>query len=202
MTAALSKSRYTPEDLLTLPDMDGFELVGGELVEKKMGAESSWIAGQVFGRLFIFNSQAQVGHVFPSETSYRCYPEDPDRVRRPDVSFITLGKLPGERIPIGHIRTVPDLAAEVVSPNDLYSEVRGKIAEYQRAGVRLIWVIDPNTRTIEVRRQGATTAETLTVDDDLAGGEVLPGFRCRVADLFPPTPADPQPEGAAPEKPV
>lgn len=189
MTALVEKTRCTPEDLLTMRDGDLYELVDGELVERNMGGKSSWIGGELHGNLWSFNKDARLGWVFPADASYQCFQEDPTRVRRPDTSFIRFGRLPGEQPPDGHIRTVPDLAVEVVSPNDLYSEVRTKVEEYLRAGVRLVWVIDPDTRSVDVRRADGSVSQ-LGEKDELTGEDVLPGFRCAVRDLFPPLPAE------------
>jgi Uma2 family endonuclease len=101
------------------------------------------------------------------------------------VSFIRHGRLPGERIPRGDILITPDLAVEVVSPNDLYNEVDVKVSEYLDVGVSLVWVVNPEARTACVYRPGGT-ARRLRENDEIDGGDVLPGFRCRVAEFFPP----------------
>jgi Uma2 family endonuclease len=123
------------------------------------------------------------GRVVPADASYRCFPDDPDKVRKPGVSFICRGRLPGGKRPKGHCLIAPDLAAEVPSPNDSYSEVEEKVGEYRRAGVRLIWVIHPPTRTVRVHRLDGTVSD-LTDADELSGEDVIPGFRCAVRDLF------------------
>src|SRR4051794_9073614 len=150
--AIATERRYTPEDLLTLPDGERFELVNGILVEKKMGTEAGGIAATIIGLLFIWNQRTHQGRVVSAEGSYQCFGDDADRVRRPDVSFLRTERLPGGVLPRGHSQVAPDLAVEVVSPNDLYSEVRAKIEEYFRAGVRLVWVVDPETQSVEVLR--------------------------------------------------
>jgi Uma2 family endonuclease len=91
--------------------------------------------------------------------------------------------LPDERVPKGDIAIAPDLAVESVSPNDTYEEVEVKVGEYLRAGVRLVWVISPETRTLLVRRPDKT-ATTLDTTDTLGGEGVIPGFTCLVGDLF------------------
>jgi Uma2 family endonuclease len=183
----VTERRYTPEDLLALPDGERFELVDGRLVETKMGTEAGGIAGNIIGLLFIWNRQAKYGWVLSAEASYQCFGDEADRVRRPDVSFIRTERLPG--LPRGHTRIPPDLAVEVVSPNDLYSEVREKVEEYLVAGVRLIWIVAPDTRSIEVVRADGTVS-LLHADDELAGEDVLPDFRCGVCELFPPAVQD------------
>jgi Uma2 family endonuclease len=186
MTAIAERQReYTPEDLLTMPGGEHCELVDGVLVEKDMGAEADWIATRIIARLVHLCETTGIGDPFGGECGYQCFPDAPRKVRKPDVSFVAAGRLPGNRPPKGHIQLAPDLAVEVVSPNDLYSEVRLKVQEYRDAGVRLIWVVDPESRTVEVIHPDGSGV-TLTEQAELAGDDILPGFRCRVADLLPP----------------
>jgi Uma2 family endonuclease len=90
-------------------------------------------------------------------------------------------------LPEGHIRLAPDLAGEVVSPNDLAYEIDEKVEEFLAAGTTLVWVINPATRTVRAHRADRPGV-TLRADDELTGEDVPPGFRCNVADLFPPPP--------------
>ena len=183
MSTAATSIPYAPDDLLTRPDGDAYELIHGDLVERKMGAKSSFIAGRVFRELDRFCTDRRLGWVFPEGTSFRCFPDDPDKVRRADVSFIRFGRLPNEQLPEGHLRMAPDLAVEVVSPHDLAYDVDSKVEDYLQAGVRLVWVVSPAARTVRVHRPDGP-GTTLRADDEVTGGEVLPGFRCPVRDLF------------------
>jgi Uma2 family endonuclease len=183
MSIVATNIQHRPEELLTRPDGDAYELVGGELVERKMGARSSFIAGRIFANLDRFCDDQRLGWVFPEGTSFQCFPDDRDKVRRADVSFIRFGRLPRELPPEGHIRIAPDLAVEVVSPNDLAYDVDGKVEDYLQAGVQLVWVVNPVTRTVRVHHPNGPGA-TLRADGELTGGDVLPGFRCPIRDLF------------------
>ena len=183
MSTVATSIQYSPEELLTRPNGDAYELVGGELVERKMGAKSSFIAGQIHHRIEDFCRGGRLGWVFPEGTSFQCFPEDPDKVRRADVSFIRFGRLPREQPPEGHIRIAPDLAVEVVEPNDLAYDVDSKVEDYLQAGVRLVWVVNPVTRTVRVHYADGPGA-TLRADGELSGGDVLPGFCCPIRDLF------------------
>jgi Uma2 family endonuclease len=189
MTILTEKRHYTPEDLLAMPNGEQYELVDGELVEKDMGAKARWIASRLYHAVELFIDQEHVGWAFAAEIGYQCFEEDPNRVRRPDVSFICAGCLPGEEIPRGHIRTVPELVAEVVSPDDLYRGVLRKVGEYLRAGVPLVWVIEPETGTVDVWRRDRSGV-MLQGADELDGKEVLPGFRCPLEGIFPPRPEE------------
>jgi Uma2 family endonuclease len=190
MIQAATKTRCTPEDLLDMPDGDRFELVGGELVERHMGWNSSWIGGRVHHLLSTFCDAHPVALVAPADAGYQCFPDDPNKVRRADASIIRRERLPTDEQLQGHCRIAPDLAAEVVSPNDLYSEVEGKVEEYLAAGVKLVWVVNPPLRSVRVHRADGSVTD-LGEEDELSGEDVLSGFRCKVADLFrdPPPPS-------------
>ena len=149
-----------------------------------MGAVSSWIAGRVLVLLSAVVEGDKLGWVLGADGSYQCFGDDYDRDRKQDASFICRGRLPNEELPQGHVKLAPDLAVEVVSPNDLYYEVQAKVAEYLAAGVRMVWVIDPDNRTVMARALGADQPMELRDRDELTGGDVLPEFRCRVTDLF------------------
>jgi Uma2 family endonuclease len=172
-----------PEDLLKMPDGDRYELIDGIPVEKDMGAEADEVAGLLLTQFNLFIRPRKLGRAYPSQTGFQCFPGKPGQVRMPDTSFVAAGKLPGDRTPEGYIKVAPDIAVEVVSPNELYEEVEGKVADYRAAGVKLIWVVSPKTRTVLVRRLDGTCAEVGEAGE-LAGEDVIPGFTCKVADLF------------------
>jgi Uma2 family endonuclease len=190
-TAVETKTQYTPEDLLAMPDGKSYELVGGQLVERNMGAESSWIGGRLLLRLGRFCEEHEVGWPFPADNGYQCFAHDPGLVRKPDVSFIKYSRLPGKKLPKGWIRVFPDLAVEVVSPNDTVYELEDKLEDFQKAGVPLVWVIYPNSRTVRVHR-GDGSIIYLHEEDQLSGEDVIPGFRCSVREIFPPRESSPE----------
>lgn len=172
-----------PDNLLCVPDGDSYELVDGRLVEKHVGAKSEFVAANLLALLHGIVRTGNLGYVFGSQTAYRCFPSRPRLVRKPDVSLVARGRFPNEEIPEGDIQLAPDLAVEVVSPNDTYEEVEGKVNEYLGAGVRLVWVVSPTSKTVIVRRPDKTAA-MLDATDTLSGETVVPGFTCRVAELF------------------
>jgi len=175
---------YTPDDLLQMPEEGRFELVDGQLVERNMGSESSQVTGRVFLRIGTFVEVNAAGVVFPSDCGYQIYPRRPKLVRFPDTSFVRTGRLPSNVAPKGHMRIVPDFVLEVVSPNDLACEVEAKIEEYLSVAVPLIWVVYPGSRSVYVYGAGKSVAR-LGVGDTLTADDVLPGFSCPVADIFP-----------------
>ena len=178
---------FTPEDLLSMPDNKLYELVDGHPVEKKIGVESAWIGGEVLAILRNFCREHTLGDVFPADTGYQCFPFAPNLVRKPDVSFVSRGRFPGDELPRGNGRLAPDLAVEVVSPNDTYYEVEQKVQEYLRAGVRQVWVINPPTQAVRIHRPGGSLTD-LSADQELSGEDIVPGFRCPVSALFRPRP--------------
>jgi Uma2 family endonuclease len=179
----LLQDHITAEEFLDLPAADFCELVDGKLVEKHMGAKSSYIAVRLSILLGNYCENPFRGWIFPGDTSYQFLPGRPNLVRKPDVSFVRAGRMPEEEVPSGHIRLAPDLAVEVVSPNDLCYEVEEKVAEYRTAGVPLIWIIIPPTRVVLIRRIDGSCTE-VGENGELSGEDVLPGFRCPVSALF------------------
>jgi Uma2 family endonuclease len=107
----------------------------------------------------------------------------PDKLVGADALFICNARLPIKTSPEGYLETIPDLVAEVRSKNDRQAAVAGKVAKYLAAGVRLVWVLDPEPKTVTAHRPGQKpqvfrAGETLTAD------EVIPGFATAVAELF------------------
>ena len=184
MSVALEKSTFTPEQFLAMADGKDFELVNGELQERAMSFLSSCVAVKLISRLNQHVEKEKLGWVCESENGYQCFVDSPKTVRKPDVSFIRADRLSADEIGDGWCQLVPDLIVEVISPNDLMYEVETKIEQYLAAGVPLIWVVVPPTRSVRVIRGDGSSA-LLRAGDELSGEGVVPGFRCSVADLFP-----------------
>lgn len=182
--STLVQPGLTADDLLALPDAERFELVNGQLVERHMSLDSSWVAGEVHRRLANYAVETGNGWAFPDGTSFQCFADDGERVRRPDASYIAREHLANGPVGAGHCRVAPDLAVEVVSPGDLYYDVEEKTEEYLEAGVQQVWVISPHSQSMVIYRQTHPPV-FLEADAELTGGDLLPGFHCRVAELFP-----------------
>lgn len=175
--------------LPTVPDDGLYELVDGELVEKDVGAREIEIACDVAYALSSFARPRRLGRAI-TEMVFRI-----DKTRnlqpRPDSSFISDARWPFRKrvpdVPVWDM--VPDLAVEVVSSTDSANQVQKKRLEYFRAGVRLLWVIHPEQREAHVFTS-TMSVEILTVDRELDGGDILPGFRLPLASLFEDEPED------------
>ena len=187
MTTVSSAPPFTPDDLLKLPDAVNYELVDGQLVERNMGMKSSLIAQRLATQIGLYLRDHPVGLLFGADAGYQCFADAPDKVRKPDVSFIRSGRLSGDDPPEGHCRIPPDIAVEVVSPRDLSYEIEEKVGEYLNAGVPLVWVVHPTTRTLRIHRppsSGLGIVSELKESDTLSGEAVLPGFSCQIKELF------------------
>ena len=186
---AVQERVYTADDLWALshhPDYAGMclELVDGALrIMTPAGGEHGGLALRIGARLQVFVEEARLGYTTAAETGYilSARPDGRDTVRAPDVGFVAAQRLP-DGLPQGYVPFAPDLAVEIVSPSDTADEVHQKVQNFLRAGTRLLWVVYPRTRTVDVHTpQGA---RTLTLTDTLDGGDVLAGFTLPLRDLF------------------
>jgi Uma2 family endonuclease len=175
-----------PPKLMDEEEIDlenGFEWIDGQAVEKPMGLESSRVATTLIRVLDTHVSLNNLGDVFGSEAGYRINVGSSRRVRKPDLSFVTRGRFPEDRLPRGNSTIAPDLAVEVISPNDTAEDIEQRIADFLSVGTRLFWIIYPATRSVWVLRADGTAAR-LTEGQELSGEDVIPGFSCPVATLF------------------
>lgn len=171
----------TPEELLLMEDGSHFELLDGELRERNVSRYSSLAAARVV-RFLLGVADAIGGEAYPPDLGYRIF-TDPSRVRRAEASLIVGGRLPAGDL--GYMNVAPDLVVEVVSPSDRMNDVRDKAEEWLRAGVRVVWVLLPETREAQVYRSDAHPA-IFTAEDELDATDIAPDLRTLVAELFPP----------------
>jgi Uma2 family endonuclease len=144
------------------------------------GADHGRIAIEVGYRLAAFVKSKGLGTVFAAETGF-LLSRDPDTVRAPDVAFVRKGRVATP--PRGYYPGAPDLAVEVVSPDDRSGEVEGKVEDWLGAGTRAVWVVDPASRTVAVHEPGKP-ARVIRETGILRGGKVLRGFDLPVRDIF------------------
>lgn len=174
----------TAEELFSMPD-DGYryELVQGEL--RRMtpaGGEHGTITVNLAIILGQFIKAHHLGAAFGAETGFKIG-SNPDTVRAPDFAFVRQQRIPPGDFPQGFWPGAPDFVAEVISPSDTYTEVEEKVTDWLNAGSRMVWVINPRVRTVTVYTSLAEIIR-LTASEELTGGDVLPGFSCRVLELF------------------
>jgi Uma2 family endonuclease len=176
----------TDEDLLRLPrDGRKRELVDGEIRVSPAGGRHGQISVELLVRIHAFVRERRLGVVFDSSTGFRIAGRKAGQqdVRSPDISFVKAGRIPDDHAPAGFIELAPDLAVEILSPDDRRREVLEKVGEFLDAGTRLVWVLDPEPRTAAAYRS-LTDIRRLGPSDSLEGEDVLPGFACALADIF------------------
>jgi Uma2 family endonuclease len=148
-----STKLVTAEELLAMGDMGRCQLIRGAIVMMApAGIEHGDIAGQLFFRVKSFVDRKKLGKVLAPETGF-VIARNPDTVRAPDVAFVRKARWPKRRH-TGFFQGAPDLAIEVLSPSDRWSEVIAKVNAWLAAGATSVWVVDPSNRSIEIYRSG------------------------------------------------
>ena len=185
-TATVGQELLTAADLLRLSGkgVKG-ELVRGVLRETmSAGGEHGEVAGALIAEIRAYVRPRRMGRVGGSDAGVRLE-RDPDTVREPDAIYIAAEKLPLDVKVRGYYEVVPDLVAEVMSPNDRPREVAARVAMWHSYGVPLVWAVYPALRTVAEHPLGGT-AVILGEADLLDGGAVIPGFQCLVRDILDP----------------
>jgi Uma2 family endonuclease len=159
-----------------------FELINGVIVEDMSpGLEHGQCTLRIGSPMMIFVDQHDLGTVAVEVDHYM--PPDKFNTRRPDVEFISKARL-GTFDPTGYVPLMPDLAVEVKSPGNTPGELRQKAAYYLQNGVRLVWLVFPETQTVYVYTPANPAGKKYGIDDTLDGGDVLPGFTLALRDIF------------------
>ena len=172
----------TEQDVIDIEERESrlCELVDGVLVEKTVGIYESNLASRLIYFLNAFVLKLDLGVVTAPDGMMRLAA---GLVRIPDVSFISWNQLPGRRVPRVPIADLaPDLAVEVISPSNTAREMEPKRQEYLSAGVRLVWYVLPEQHEVHVYT--ADRHDVLTIDQEISGGDVLPGFTLPLRQLF------------------
>lgn len=189
MTAASTLTYHTAEDLLNMPDAGRYELWDGELRERCVGSEANWVAAGIVADIAAFVGDDDLGFAFSSGLSLQIVPGRPNWIPRVNGAFVANGRLPGNRPPKGHLTVAPDLVLEVVSPRDIAADLVAKTQLLLECGVRLIWVVDPGSRSAMIYRANGTVS-AIREEGSLDGEDVLPGFSLPLASVLP----EPEPE--------
>jgi Uma2 family endonuclease len=177
-TRMTSGALMTADELSLLPD-DGwrYELVRGEL--RKMtpaGADHGSVGAEIIISLGAHVKKYRLGKVYNSDTGFRIS-RNPDTVRSPDAAFVRAERAGATR---AFFEGAPDVAFEVVSPNDRYTEIEEKTRDWLRAGVQAVVIVDPDAGSARIERRGRGTpvADVIVLED------LIPGWRLPLADLF------------------
>jgi len=169
-----------PPSPVILGDDKLYEIIDGKPEEKEVGgARHSGIGIRLTVRLGSYVEENGLGGVYGPDATFRIG----ENQRLPDLAFVAADRIPPEGEPEGIWELAPDLAVDIVSPTDLYEKVISKLVEYFAAGVRLVWLISPENRQFTIYTS-PTQATILTDADELVCNDVIPGFRCRLADIF------------------
>ena len=174
----------TADDLLRL-DAEGVrgELIRGVFCEIMSAVgEHGEIVMNLGGELRNFIRPRQLGRLAGSDAGVRleC---NPDTVREPDIAYISAEKMPLDVRATTYYEVVPDMVVEVASQSDTLQSINDKARMWLDYGTQLVWVVFPNSRSVDVHPAGGAVF-TLGEGDTLDGGDVLPGFSCAVQDIF------------------
>lgn len=170
----------TADDLLKMPNLR-CELIDGVLIE--MSPPGNVHARRVAKVMRILLRAEDAGLGLAFDEGGFVLRRTPDTVRAPDAYFMRLNRVSPSGPPAGFWDQPPDLLVEVVLPHDTPTEIQTKVHEWIEFGVRLVWVVYPDNRRVDVIRS-LQQRYALTEEDTLEGGDVLPGFSCSVSELF------------------
>ncbi|MFT3766657.1 MAG: Uma2 family endonuclease [Minicystis sp.] len=188
MTAAADRERTTKrmtfEEAAQLdPDEQPGEIVDGEWVPVTKG---TWRHGEIASAinflLRLYAREHEGWSVSVADPGVKLS-RNPDRLRGPDVAMVRAERVPKGKGVDGWLDGAPDLAVEVVGDSQTISELTKKALEYLAAGAKMVWVVDVEPQRV-VLFTPPDRVRILGVDDVLEGGDVLPGFRCKVAEMF------------------
>jgi len=157
-----------------------YELLNGEVIMAPSGMYHDEIVINLGSALRTFAHRNKLGKVYASSVGYRLSEKD---LISPDISFVNEARLDGGESPDGYGQFSPDLAVEIVSPNDRAVEIEQKINLYLSHGTTLVWVIHPRQKTATIYRIDGTS-QRISENDSFDGEAVLPGFVCKLSDIL------------------
>lgn len=181
-----SKVRLTADDLWRMPDDDvRRELVNGEIVEMPpANALHGYYVPKIAELLADEARKSKAGFVLAGDVGFRLgLLDDPERVRAPDICFMSAKRFPEGRFPEKFVTGAPDLAVEILSPSESAAEIQQKVRDYLEAGALLVWLVSPRAKTVVVFRADGS-GQFLSEKDTLTGEPVLPGLTINLAELF------------------
>jgi len=174
---------WTDDELMSLPDGNRYELINGELIDMgNSGALHGYVCSILVMALMNYILPRKLGIVLDSSTAFAM---KNGNKRSPDISFVSKEKLQGlEELPDGFLDGAPDLAIEVLSPNNTIAEIHQKLVEYFENGSRLVWVINLKQHYVLVYRSVQEPDRLLKQSDNLDGEDVIAGFTMPLSELF------------------
>lgn len=176
----------TEDELLRMPDGARYELIEGEpRPMSPAGYEHGKATGRFHGFLSVHVWSNDLGDVLAAETGFVIARTADGRptVLAPDVAFVAKGRIPADADTRRYLDLAPDLVVETLSPSDTAREVEEKVAMWLRAGVRVVLTLDPASRSVKVHRS-ENNIISLSDEDELDLEDVVPGFHCRISDIF------------------
>jgi Uma2 family endonuclease len=174
----------TAEELMRISSNGRYELIEGVIYEMSpTGEEHGFIAWKIIQKVGAFVEKNKSGIVTSSETGYKLS-SNPDTVRAPDGAFKSNERLAeGGGVVKDYSAIMPELVIEVNSPSDSYTKIAGKVQDWLRAGVKMVWVIEPSDKTVAVYDETGKCV-ILSENDYLDGGKILDNFKCKVGEIF------------------
>lgn len=192
MSAVLEKilpQKMTADEFFNSPFARGFELINGKVVPKgnsfveedmPTGALHGVVTDELQSRISQFVRENKLGRVFAAETGFIL---SEGTVRGIDISFVGKDKIAEFGIPEKFFPTAPDLAIEVISPGNTFDEIQDKIEEYLSGGTKLVWIVYPKKKMVQVYRNN-NIVNILRESDELSGEDVLPNFTVKLSEIF------------------
>ena len=171
----------TAEELIRLDGPYRYELVKGELLTMPLpGAKHGFVTMNLSSPIHVHVQMHRLGFVFGAETGF-ILERNPDTVLGPDIAFVRSDRI--TTLPDGYLEMAPELVVEVISPGQSRSKIEKKTLQWLEHGALEVWLINPKSRTVDIRR---ATGENhiLQEGDEVTGGDLLPGFRLPVSRIF------------------
>ncbi|CAN5496173.1 hypothetical protein BH10PLA2_BH10PLA2_20800 [soil metagenome] len=184
MAFHISQQMSTREKLIAVEQNANLELLNGELVERNVTVLAGLVEGHFLFQLGSDCAKTNAGVVFPASLGCRCFPDAPDDIREASVVVVRRDCYLDSLLRDEFLKICPDLIVEVISANSLASALVARLEAFKSIAVPLIWIVNPETRTIEINRPDGSVTR-LHATDEITGESVLPGFRSRVDVFFP-----------------
>lgn len=181
---ARSSSIMTADELLRLPSGKArYELIRGELHTMPLsGGVHGVVTIELSMQVAAHVEQDDLGLVFAGGTGFQLE-HAPDTVIAPDLAFVKRSRIPRTGVPIGYLQGPPDLAVEVLSPDDSAVRVKTQTERWLSHGAGEVWLVDPKKRTVSIHR--SAEQPIVLMENDTLTSDLLPGFSCGVSEFFP-----------------